>query len=340
MSRVLYRAARATGVHHLVRHRSAAELLICCYHGLRSDDAPGRHWLLLAQSRFEQQMRYLARHYDCVPLDEALTRLASGGLDRPTACVTFDDGYRSNITLGLPVLERLGIPAVVYLATGLIGTSAHLWTTGLELAFQSSSARVPCSIPLVGGVDLASLDGRSRRAVARRACEALKLMPDARRLEILAAVHAALEVATPVDAAFALLTWDEARLAEEGGLLTFGAHTVSHPILSRLPDASLQSEISQSIRMVGQQLRRPSRTFAYPNGRPEDFDERAAHALAEAGCTAGLSTIEGLNAPDADMYALRRVTIGADDSFDSFCFRASGISIGRWIRGRTRTGPG
>ena len=85
-------------------------------------------------------MQYLHGHYECLPLDEALSRLRQGQLSRPTACVTFDDGYLSNRTIGQPILERFGIPATVYVATSFIGTGATLWTTRLEYAFAQTAS--------------------------------------------------------------------------------------------------------------------------------------------------------------------------------------------------------
>ena len=118
-------------VGHVVRHAGASlradrllrrarrrQLLVVCYHGLRADEASARHWLLLPTSAFEEQIAFVARHYDCLPVDEALERLRAGRLTRPTACVTFDDGYTNNLTLGLPVLRVRG-PYFVILTFGV-----------------------------------------------------------------------------------------------------------------------------------------------------------------------------------------------------------------------------
>ena len=84
-------------------------LLIVCYHGLRTDDDP-EDWLLVHVADFRAQLEWLSAHYHVLPLDEGVSRLAAGTLPGPTACITFDDGYRNNLTLGLPLLRRLGSP--------------------------------------------------------------------------------------------------------------------------------------------------------------------------------------------------------------------------------------
>jgi hypothetical protein len=60
-------------------------------------------------------------------------------------------------------------------------------------------------------------------------------------------------------------------------------------------------------------VERPSTTFAYPNGGPDDFDEGTIAAVREAGLAYGVTTIEGTNAGMVDPYRVRRYVISAAD---------------------------
>jgi peptidoglycan/xylan/chitin deacetylase (PgdA/CDA1 family) len=71
-------------------------------------------------TRFDQQMRYLARHFSVLPLREAFRRLRAGTLPRRACCITFDDGYADNLTVALPILEKYGLPATIFIATGYL----------------------------------------------------------------------------------------------------------------------------------------------------------------------------------------------------------------------------
>ena len=140
---VLQSIARAGRLDVLARVANRKRLLIITYHGIREDASPARSWLLLPVSEFVRQMEFLRAHYDVLPIDDAL---AKPGNRRPRACVTFDDGYRNNLELALPVLERLRLPATVYLPTAFIGSSHVLWTTRLDLGLPKAAPGVRAQI--------------------------------------------------------------------------------------------------------------------------------------------------------------------------------------------------
>lgn len=330
-----YRLAALPPIVGSVRRARGRQLLVVCYHGLAEDDAPLAHWLLVRRSAFAAQVAFLARHYDCLPVDEALDRLWSGRLTRPTAAVTFDDGYESNATIGQPILARHGVPATIYLATGLIGTDARLWTTSIELAVW----RTPVRTVDLSWLDLGPLaldDDRSggspvRRAAARRIVARLKTLPSADRHVAQARVLAALDAdgaggAADDGGAFRLMDWDRVRRVAASGIVSFGGHTVNHEIVGRLDDDALAREIGESVATVAREVPDAvSRTFAYPNGQPADFDARAEAALARAGCVAAMTTVSGLNPPDTPRMRLRRVNVGDRTTLDRFAVQTTGL---------------
>jgi peptidoglycan/xylan/chitin deacetylase (PgdA/CDA1 family) len=100
------------------------------YHSISSpgDEAGVSAYYRLATStsRFRAQMGWLKRSgVDVLPLDEALSRLQSSVVDeRPSAVVTFDDGFREFLTAAWPMLNELDFTATVFLPTAFIGTNA------------------------------------------------------------------------------------------------------------------------------------------------------------------------------------------------------------------------
>ena len=127
------------------------EALVLMYHQIVPDGA-SEGWVPapLADPRygvsrleFARQMAHLRQEgYRILSLDELLapSRPASGGdsssassdassSERPALVVTFDDGYETDLTLALPILAHLGIPATFFVATGHIGCPGMLTET-------------------------------------------------------------------------------------------------------------------------------------------------------------------------------------------------------------------
>jgi peptidoglycan/xylan/chitin deacetylase (PgdA/CDA1 family) len=107
------------------RRRAAAEraaqfrepVRILFYHRV-ADHSPNP-WTMSCKS-FARQMEWLRTRYDLVTLAEAQSRIASGRNSRPTACITFDDGYSENHLFAIPLLLKNHIPFTYFVATDFI----------------------------------------------------------------------------------------------------------------------------------------------------------------------------------------------------------------------------
>jgi peptidoglycan/xylan/chitin deacetylase (PgdA/CDA1 family) len=323
-------AAFALGLHHLARWRYRRQLLVVCYHGITDRPVPPDlpTWHHLPVSEFERQLDYLRRHYRVLPIDEAVTQLRRGAIAQPTASITFDDGYRNNFSVALPVLQRVKLPATVYLVTDFIGTDQRLWTVRLEAAIRRT-ARSTLDLSCVGMSPGTELSKTDRTALARNVIDRLKELDPLRRDTAVASILEQSESAFPDDGGcFEFLSWDDVARMEATGLISFGAHTARHEIVSRLPDARLDAEIGGSVTVTRTRVHNASATFAFPNGRAIDFDARAKRVLQEHGLAAALTTICGLNDAETDRYELRRITVGSDMSFARFCVLSSGLVPG------------
>ena len=70
--------------------------------------------------RFEQHLRLLTRWFRVLPLGEAVARLRAGTLPSRAACITFDDGYADHAEVALPLLQRYGVTATFFVASGFL----------------------------------------------------------------------------------------------------------------------------------------------------------------------------------------------------------------------------
>jgi peptidoglycan/xylan/chitin deacetylase (PgdA/CDA1 family) len=328
----LIQAARFSGVHAIVRSLLGARLTVLCYHGVVSNDHfhqgdPYRYRNAISEGDFQRHMCWLRRVFHPVGLDDVIRwHQGDGNLPQRPVLVTFDDGYRNNLTRAAPVLQRYGIPAVVFVCTSYIGSQNLLWTQDLdERLLRWPNACVPSP---EGGADLAIPEAANLRvAVANRIREACKRLPDERRRAYLNRLSEGTgHLRPPPDEELtAFLSWDEVRELTRFGV-SIGSHTVTHPILSDLAAPDLARELADSKTRIECELQRECVAVAYPNGGPADVSPAVFAAGAVAGYRAGFTLLNGLNTRSTAAHALNRININATITFDAFLDHLSGIN--------------
>jgi peptidoglycan/xylan/chitin deacetylase (PgdA/CDA1 family) len=278
----------------MVRRMNRAALRILMFHSF----LPRRPGLL---ATLERRSEHLRACYHPVSLSQAACAWRNGDPLPPNAvAVTVDDGYRDFYEIAYPVFVRYGIPALVYLVSDFTDGRCWLWTDRLRFALDHArNAPGEIEVPGAGRLPL-SLDVLNA---------ALKRLPDRARRAFLAELPRLLGVELPPEppAEYSALTWEWAREMAANGM-EFGAHTRTHPILSRVEDeAGLRDEIAGSKRRIEQALGRPVAHFCYPNGRPEDISEAAAACVREAGFETAVVTEAGFNSRGDDLFRLKRI---------------------------------
>ncbi|MFP5393771.1 MAG: polysaccharide deacetylase family protein [Gammaproteobacteria bacterium] len=279
---------------------AARRLCIVNYHRVLASPDP----LLESEpdvATFRWQMALLSQCFNVLALPEALARLADGTLPPRAVCITFDDGYRSVHDLALPILKEFGLPATVFVTSGYVG-AGDMWNDRIIAAVQAlPDGELDLSELGLGAYSLASLG--DRKATVGRLTEASKYLPPGARGDLIARLD---QLMGQADSEGLMLTPEMVRtLAREG--MTIGAHTISHPILTSLDDASSHLEIAGGKRQLEDIVGRPVTLFAYPNGKVgKDFDERHVRMAREAGFEAAFTTEVGAIGRAHDRYQLPR----------------------------------
>jgi peptidoglycan/xylan/chitin deacetylase (PgdA/CDA1 family) len=304
------------------RRLRSSSIAIVAYHGLVREPPSVFNWCQLSVDEFEKQIEFLSREYVVLPLDEIVDRLTRRApLPRATACVTFDDGFRSVHTLASPILKRYQLPATVFLVTSLVGTDQPAWPDEIFEMFVTTSQ----NWINFGGTrwSLATPADRARTYVA--VVEQLKVMDVVEKDKHVPKLTDQLG-SKPVapNSPLATLNWSEIEEMARGGLFQFGSHTHTHQILSRCSPERQTDELRISRDVLRERFGKAD-LFAYPNGRREDFAELTKKVLRETGYRCALSTIPGLQPAKGDLFEIRRVNVGADTSFDQFELRMVGL---------------
>ena len=207
--------------------------------------------------------------YALLAVDEAVRLLAEGARFPERAIVlTMDDGYRGALEQSADLLEAYDCPMTVFVPTGFIDGTTWLWWDQVEYACLTSGRprlQVEWDDRTVD-LDLSTKDAAIRTLF--RVSGWCKTLPDADKWRFIRRLAEVAEVTLPEQAppAYAPLSWDEMRAYESRGVIRFGPHTVTHPILPRVTDAAARWEIEESWARVRAELKAPVDVFSFPNG--------------------------------------------------------------------------
>jgi peptidoglycan/xylan/chitin deacetylase (PgdA/CDA1 family) len=226
---------------------------------------------------------------------------------RPRVVVTFDDGYRDNLTNALPIAESKGVPITFFVTSGILGSQNGFWWDRLGTLLRARPPHVrEIDLP-VGGrgirIPIGSSGIRADLDSVRRHLLPLRVAEIERALDAVSEQWQ-VDSAPPPDAG-TLTPRDLLRLAASDNA-TIGAHTADHV---RLQDRSAQEQqdtIAGSKGVLEQSIGRTVSHFAYPFGGPGDFDDRSVHAVRSAGFDTACTTIPGTARSSTDPYRLPR----------------------------------
>jgi peptidoglycan/xylan/chitin deacetylase (PgdA/CDA1 family) len=203
----------------------------------------------------------------------------------------------------------LQVPITIFLIPGYVESGEYFWWREGERLVRRAQ------------VDEVTIEGQiyhlnqpdERKALAQAIDSRLRHAPSvAQREAFLAFARKVLAVPAstgPQEEPTLPLTWTQVREMEESGWVSFGAHTMHHPILAYLTDPTeIYREVGDCRRVLEQQLGHPLRAFAYPVGKPEHIGGEGLRAVQEAGYDWAVTTVDGINTPQSNPHQLRRLS--------------------------------
>jgi peptidoglycan/xylan/chitin deacetylase (PgdA/CDA1 family) len=252
--------------------------------------------------RFDQLLALLKTCFNIVPLSEGVRGLKNGKLPPRAACITFDDGYADNAEIALPLLQKHGVKATFFVATGFLDGGRMFNDSVIETVRRAPDALDLRALGL-GELDLTTVG--QRRAAIGQLLGAFKYLPLAERLDQVEALRALAGVTLPDDL---MMASSQVRQLHQAGM-DIGGHTVNHPILARMDEAGARAEMGNGKEALEALLGEKLGLFAYPNGRPGQ-DYRAVHAklARDLGFEAAVVTSWGAARPGGDLFQLPRFT--------------------------------
>ncbi len=254
--------------------------------------------------RFDRLCAWVSGWFNVLPLDQAVERLRGGTLPARALAITFDDGYADNHDTALPILQRHGLCATVFIATGFIG-GGRMWNdTVIESVRRSPLPVLDLQGTLAAALGCLALGSMAQRRTAiAQIIGDIKYLPAAERDAWVQAVAERSSAALPDNL---MMSATQIQALHRAGM-QIGAHTVSHPILARLPRAAAEREIADSKQALEALLGEPVPLFAYPNGRPaDDYTDDSVDIVRRLGFRAAVTTARGAAHARTDLLQIPR----------------------------------
>lgn len=271
---------------------------------------------------FRAQIKWLCDHTHILTLQALIDRAQNDTLwQEPTVLVTFDDGYRDNFEVALPILAERNVPATFFIPTAFLDTPRLPWWD--HVAYVIKYTRVP-RFTLERSLDRSrsplqiDVEATPRATAIATIIHALldDTIDDERRFLDELASRAEVVVNGECLGRSLFMSWDQVRqLPEYGAKFTIGSHSHSHPNLARLDEDSQRYELTVSKQVLETRTGCEIDALAYPYGWPGTYTSRTKAIASEAGYRLAFASREGTNQSDTfDPWEIRRLGVGSGDS--------------------------
>lgn len=280
--------------------------VILLYHRV-AEVSPDPQLLCVKPRHFKEHLECLQLHYQPMSLRELKQRLDSRQIPYRAVVITFDDGYADNLYNAKPLLERYGIPAVVFVTSGYLGQSREFWWDELERVFLTS-VKLPESLRLTIQGETYSWRVGETEANGETSFKpglpwnvTMESYPTPRHRTYceLLILFRALDYETRERLLIQITQWagmsrdgrpshrtlcaDEIPRLSRGKLVDIGTHSVTHPVLAVEPLEVQTKEIIGCKRQLEGILGKPVTSFSYPYGGNGDVGRETIALVREAG---------------------------------------------------------
>ena len=301
--------------------------------------------LCITPDKFAQQLEVLRRYTQVIRLQELVDAVDARAISETSVVVTFDDGYADNLINAKPLLERYGIPATIFLATGYLGGNREFWWDELDrFLLQPGTLPETLRLNINGSMHQWNLgdaahypderwqqdrtwrawenSSNSRHHLYASLCQLLQPLIEAERQTVLLELQAWANAGADRRTTHRTLSIEDVCTLARGELIEIGCHTVTHSILSALPLASQSTEIHQSKNWLEDVIGRKMNSFSYPYGSERDYTPETVSLVQAAGFACACSTIPTVVTTDSKLFELPRFQVKNWDG-DEFTYQLS-----------------
>jgi peptidoglycan/xylan/chitin deacetylase (PgdA/CDA1 family) len=245
---------------------------------------------------FERQLMMLKQYFTLVDTGDLDAWRAGGELPRNPAMITFDDGYRDNHDVVLPILRRHQAKAVFFIATSYVSDRRLYWWEHINHVIADSPLDrliLEVGAPVPQSLDLALGTAAERHTAVKVLLKLVKAEPGLDMEQFLDDLYrsAGLTFNRKDELGLVeemLMNWDHIRNLSKAGM-DVQSHSHSHRVLHTLPLEEVIRDLRRSKSDLEGAIDRPVVALAYPTGRPIRDQPLLRQAVLDAGYRYGFT---------------------------------------------------
>ncbi|RBP25687.1 polysaccharide deacetylase [Marinobacter pelagius] len=317
VKQTVFQLARPFGALKVSKYLSRHHPKILMYHRV-SDNINER---ALAVELFRKHINIIKKDFHPMTLRSLLEANENGAIPNNAVALTFDDGYSDFAEQAFPILRDAKVPATLFVTTGFVDRDIWLWPDQIRYAIDNTNKHV-LNHPAFH--EQFYVKSNPKRIWNIFADYCLKIQND-EKIDLIEELFSSLEVHFPEKAPkeYEAVSWDQIKRMVADGL-DVGSHSNSHPILTKVHQDQLISELETSKKILEKKLGRTIDIFCYPNGQDSDFDENIKSAIQSCGYKYAVCAYPA-KYPLQDKMNINRYPAG--ESIDAFQKRVYGLNF-------------
>jgi peptidoglycan/xylan/chitin deacetylase (PgdA/CDA1 family)/SAM-dependent methyltransferase len=312
---------------HISKSDSFKASSILLYHRI-ADDPLDSQLLAVSPVNFEAHLKELAENYRVLPLHQLLKEASKNQLEPNTLAITVDYGYLDNLTNAVPLLEKYGLHATIFIVSGMVGSQREFWWDALERIFLAGHP-LPNLLSIQDSQGILEWDlttAQNRLKAYDELSEMLHMLPSAKIDEIINQLLIWAGLTRIGRSTHQIVDAQQLQLLASSASVEIGSHSTTHTRLSSLSPQQQQYEIAESKKQLESIIEKPVRLFSYPYGGLEDITKETGRILAGEGYEAGIANVQGSLVFPLDMYAVPRRLVR----------NWTGTIFAQWLRDRDK----
>lgn len=261
--------------------------------------------IVISEDNFYSQIKKLLKYYSIISLGDLANNIADGFVLPTHPCViTFDDGFHEMYDIVFPILMKLNLSATFFISSNyLAGTNHVRW---LDLYYQLLDSGSPTYIDTIIKNTHPNLQNMTDIRMAFK--HLLRQLPLEEKYQRISDLKQALDVqvnAQSLNESLYLSPKNVIEMAKAG--MSFGAHSMTHQVMTGLSREVVIYEVTESIRSVREITKQKEVSFAYPFGGVDSYTMETVNIVRESGAMCGCTSIPEMNNSRTPIFELRRI---------------------------------